>query len=177
MLKATGRTSRKDCPGKAVAADSQWEGIVSIPDGRWCRPGTRPWQRWWWRRSRCGRCHSRRKTRQVLAAIWMNNNEGLKTSLVSCLGLTNSEIQHDWWGTKPYKGPGGERWSHSFSRLIRKYPILEIYISNIGKKLVKIGLRDQQVKECTNNSHSYIYTINISWDCLLVIFYCNYWFI
>ena len=85
----------------------------------------------------------------------LNEDQRVEKSWLSCLrrplekfGIHNKNTEHS-------KGPGGERWSYSFTRLLRKrFSVGEDYQQS-RDRTEKLAFRVGEPHLCTNNSHSY----------------------
>lgn len=128
-LKDVARTRASWKGGQVVAAERLEGKSFGAPDGRWWRPGTRLWQRRWWQRSRCGK-GSTRSFSHVLNETTKKGWKGLSflpgpDQERNC-SICDEDNEHN-------EGPEGEKWSHSFTGLLRKDPALEMSISKAGK--------------------------------------------
>lgn len=142
---------RPDCPGKAERRGQQqgWQGGVKMLQVR----GDEDLEQGCCRGDGDGDPDAERSTGRFSQSL--NEDQRVEKSWVSFLrwplekfGIHNKNTEHS-------KGPGRERWSYSFTRLLRKrFSIGEDYQQSMDRT-EKLAFRVGEPHLRTNNSHSY----------------------
>ena len=169
-LKDVARTRASWKGGQVVAAESLERKSFDAPDGRWRRPGTKLWQRWWWQRSRCGKGSTRSFSR-----VLNERQRRVEKDSVSCLVLTSREsaasVMRKMSRVRDLEERDGVTASPGCWEKIQLWRWLSAKQGNNREKLA-FGVRGLYL--CTNYSHSYsemhfIFHGVGSWSYLIVI--------
>ena len=142
---------RPDCPGKTERRGQQkgWQGRVEMLQVR----GDEGLEQGCGRGDGDGDPDAKRSTRCFIQVL--NEDQRVEKNRVSCLRRPLEKLSIYNENTEHSKGPGGERWSNSFTRLLRKrFSVGEDYQQS-GERTEKLAFRVTGPYLRTNNSHSY----------------------